>query len=56
MLRIRRRDKTGEMEWALMSKSKPSKVLKWFGKTKPSPGQVAKEEARVEYYKNLKGK
>ncbi len=52
MLKKHVRESTGKMEWALMSKSKPGKVLKWFGKTKPSSTQVAKEEARVEFYKN----
>lgn len=41
-------------EWKLISKKDPSKVLKNFGKSKPSEEAVAKEEARVEYFKHLK--
>ena len=39
-------------EWKLMSKSDPSKVLKNFGKTKPSDEAVAKEERRVNFFKH----
>ena len=38
--------------YALMSVSKPGKVLKWFGSSKPSEGSVAKEEARVNWFKS----
>lgn len=40
--------------WKLVSKSKPSKVLKIFGRKKPSDKAVAKEEARVNYFKHLR--
>ena len=39
-------------EWKLVSKSNPSKVLKNFGKTKPSEEAVAKEERRVQFFKH----
>lgn len=52
MLKKRYRAKTGRKEWALVSVSKPGKVLKWFGIKKPSEEAVAHEEARVEYYKH----
>jgi hypothetical protein len=54
MLKKHVRESTGEMEWALMSVSNPRKVLKWFGKSRPSTERVAKEERRVEFYKHLK--
>ena len=37
-------------EWALVSKTK-GKVLRWFGPEKPSKEDVAKEEARIHYFK-----
>jgi hypothetical protein len=40
-------------EWALVSKTNPDKILKWFGKKKPSDEEVAKEERRVNYFKHL---
>ena len=54
MLRKHMRSSSGRTEWALMSVKDPSKVLKWFGSTKPSLAQVAKEEARVEAFKHMK--
>lgn len=47
--------KTNKKEWALVSKSDSSKVLKWFGTEKPSDERVKKEEKRVQYFKNVKG-
>lgn len=44
-----------EGEWKLMSKSKPDKVLKNFGKTKPSQEAVNREEGRIHFYKNKGG-
>jgi hypothetical protein len=44
--------KTKKKEWALVSKSKPSKVLKWFGARKPSKDRVNKEEKRIQYFKH----
>jgi hypothetical protein len=38
--------------WALVSKSDPDKVLKWFGSSKPSEEEVSKEERRVNYFKH----
>jgi len=43
--------KTNRKEYALVSKSNSSKVLKWFGPNKPSAAAVAKEEARVERFR-----
>jgi len=40
--------------WALISVSKPGKILKWFGNKKPSEASVSKEERRVEYFKHVK--
>lgn len=45
-------DKMGNKRWCLVSRSDPSKVLKWFGKKKPGEKAVAMEEARVNYFKN----
>lgn len=42
-------------KWALVSKSDPSKVLKWFGTEKPSNESLAKEERRVEFFKHQGG-
>lgn len=39
-------------EWKLMSKSNPDKVLKNFGKKKPSQEAVNKEERRVQFFKH----
>jgi hypothetical protein len=44
--------KTKKQEWALVSKSKPSKVLVWFGTRKPSKQRVNKEEKRVQFFKH----
>jgi hypothetical protein len=43
---------SGEKEYCLLSKSKPGRVLEWYGKKKPSPETVQKSEARVQYYKH----
>ena len=37
--------------WALVSKSNP-KILKWFGRFKPSKKTVLKEERRVQFFKH----
>jgi len=52
MGRLMQRDHDGRKEWALVSKSAPSKVLKWFGPSKPSAEAVEKEERRVQYFKH----
>jgi len=46
------REEKDRKEWALVSKSDNSKVLKWFGTEKPSDEAVEKEERRVQYFKN----
>jgi len=43
----RGKGKRDRMEWALVSKSNPKKILKWFGPEKPTKKEVAKEELRV---------
>lgn len=43
----RGKGKRDRMEWALVSKSNPKKILKWFGPDKPTKKEVAKEERRV---------
>ena len=43
----RGKGKEDRMEWALVSKTNSKKILKWFGPSKPSKEQVAKEERRV---------
>lgn len=52
MLRQKVRESTGKKEWALVSKSKPGKVLEWYGKEKPSAETVAESERRIQYYKH----
>ena len=54
MLVKRFRAKTKRKEWALVSRTKPHKVLKWFGTKKPSKGRVLKEERRVQFFKHRK--
>jgi len=48
----------GQKEWALVSHSKGKdgkrKVLKWFGKGKPSDKAVKKEEDRVQMFKHMR--
>ena len=39
--------------YALVSRKNPKRVLKHFGKRKPSSAQVMKEERRVQYFKNM---
>lgn len=46
------REDKGRKEWALVSKSKPEKVLQWFGTGKPSKSTVEKAERRVQYFKH----
>lgn len=43
-------DKRNRLEWALMSKKSPRRVLKWFGPDKPTKKEIAKEEARIHYF------
>lgn len=42
---------TGTKQWALISKKKPHRVLKWFGAKKPSKERVQKEEKRIQFFK-----
>lgn len=51
ILKQKHREETDQEEWALFD-SEGSKALKWFGTKKPSEDAVAKEEARIEYFKN----
>ena len=55
MLMRRKNERTGKVEYALVSRSNPSKVLQWFGPKKPSNERVAKVERRVQYFKHAKG-
>ena len=48
----KKNDKTDKKEWALVSKSDPSRVLKWFGTKKPTKEEVYKEEKRVQWFKS----
>ena len=43
----RGKGKKDRVEWALVSKTNPKKILRWFGPRKPSKKRVAKEERRV---------
>jgi hypothetical protein len=54
MLRKVTNPNTGEKEYALVSKT-TGKVLKYFGKEKPTENEFNAEERRVQYFKN-KGK
>jgi len=39
-------------EWALVSRSNPKKVLRWFGSRKPSKQRLVSEERRVQWFKH----
>jgi hypothetical protein len=45
--------KSSKQEWCLVSKSDNGKVLKWFGTAKPSSKEIAKNEKRINYFKNV---
>ena len=49
---LKKRSRNGKMQWCLVSVKDPSKILKWFGTSKPSADAVAKEERRVSYFKH----
>jgi len=55
--RIRRKikdsKKSERMEWALVSKRNPKKILRWFGPTKPSKKMLAKEERRIHSFGSI---
>ena len=50
MLKIKLNPKTKRREYCLVSAS--GRALKYFGKRKPSVEELAREEARIEYYAN----
>lgn len=52
MLAQRLHQKTGQKEWCLVSVKDPTKILEWYGKSKPTTEQVAESEKRVEFYKH----
>lgn len=54
MLRKKYNPKKKRSEWALVSTSKPGKILKWFGVKKPTENRVQKEEKRVQFFKHKK--
>lgn len=45
--KIRGPKKSERMEWALVSRRNPKKILRWFGIQKPSKKMLAKEERRI---------
>ena len=50
-MRINRgKGEQNRLEWALMSKKSPRRVLRWFGPNKPTKKEIAKEEARIHYF------
>jgi len=50
---VRRYNKNhNRVEWALVSRSNPKKVLRWFGPRKPSKERVLSEERRVQWFKH----
>jgi len=52
ILRKKYNKNTKKTEWALLSRAKPHKVLKWFGAQKPSQKRITEEEKRIQYFKN----
>jgi len=52
MLVQRYNKNTKKTEWALISKSKPHRVLRWFGGKKPSKERIHEEEKRIQYFKH----
>jgi hypothetical protein len=51
ILRKKYNKNTGKSQYALLSKSNPDKVLKWFGVQKPSDKAVKEQERRVQFWK-----
>jgi hypothetical protein len=50
---VQRKKKDGDgLEWVLISKSKPYRILKRFGPRKPSKKRVHEEEKRIQYFKH----
>jgi hypothetical protein len=43
---------TKKIEWAILSESKPRKVLKWLGESKPSQEHIEEEEQKIQYFKS----
>ena len=52
MLKKVKNRKSGLVEWALVSRADPSRVLKYFGERKPTDAQLHREESRVNKYKH----
>jgi hypothetical protein len=55
LLKKKHRKDKDRVEWALLSRSKPHKVLKWFGTKKPSKDRVLEEERRIQWFKHKSG-
>lgn len=51
--KTRGKGKRDRMEWALVSKKNPKKILKWFGPEKPSKKMIAKEERRIHAFSSI---
>ena len=49
----RGKDKEDRLEWALVSKSNPKKILRWFGTKKPSHERLVKEERRIHSFSSI---
>lgn len=49
----RGKGKKDRLEWALVSKRKPKKILRWFGPRKPSEKRIRKEERRIHAFSSL---
>lgn len=47
------RNSTGRLEYALVSKTNPKKVLYWFGK-KPTKEEFLRQERRIQFWKSRK--
>lgn len=54
LLRQRKNKKTGRVEYALVSRKNPKKILKWFGTKRPTEEAVKKEERRVKGWEHMK--
>jgi hypothetical protein len=55
ILQKKKNKKTNKMEWCLLSKKRPHRVLKWFGSKKPSKERYLEEERRVQFFKHKRG-
>jgi hypothetical protein len=52
LLKKKYNKKTKKTEWALVSKSRPHRILRWFGARKPSKERVHEEEKRIQHFKH----